>query len=182
MPIAPCVSTARYQSDNCRRTTCIGQQGAACHTATSHRHHYTLCQQVHCACSTAQGPNLCLKAQCLCHYCGALTPHCLCACWSACSYPYLLFGLNAAVFESGSRRLPWQTTGSLPVVKEAGSSRKAPAVASSFSYTANPTDRIRMDAQTLGPHWMSHAQHRTTSQERDHAIRKQYESMIISRT
>jgi hypothetical protein len=94
---------------------------------------------------------------------------CLCALCIACSYPYLLFGLDAAVFESGQRRLPWQESQPSPSVSEAGQQR---------SRQGAVTERAqRSTGSTLLPHWVSHAQHTTTIEERDRAIRAIYENV-----
>lgn len=91
---------------------------------------------------------------------------CLCVVGVACSYPYLLFGLDAAVFESGQRRLPWQEAQPSPTVSEAGQKR---------SRQGAVTERAQRS--TLLPHWVSHAQHTTTVEERDRAIRAIYENV-----
>lgn len=85
-----------------------------------------------------------------------------------CSYPYLLFGLDAAVFESGERQLPWQSNEN-KVLKEAGGrqSRTKQERASRSSSSSSGS---------LAPHWLSHVQHRKTVLERDRAARRHFSS------
>lgn len=100
-------------------------------------------------------------------------PPCPCPCAAVvltCSYPYLLFGLDAAVFESGNRRLPWQDTQPSAVVSEAGK-QHGQGVASTSAQKGSA------GSNNLPPHWFSHVQHKTTVQERDRATRAQYAAL-----
>jgi hypothetical protein len=94
-----------------------------------------------------------------------------------CSYPYLLFGLDSAVYESGGRQLPWQADSSDDngdSSSSSSSSRGFVTEAGSRHSTRTRRGSVRERAAAAPAHWLSHPQEHTTLQQRDRAVQQHY--------